>query len=230
MGKNYRNRISLSIQTPPPSTLPEDPSKRKESTTNCNLSASTVSRTSEKSGECISCSPNSEKQPENCLLLKKKTPADFSKEPPFSTECTDMVSSPMRNSNSITCSVWPSINSWTRDCKPVFIKKASRPRASIKLECSSIKGTSELARVWLTLTSSWWEPLLRRRSIWLLCLLSRPRSPAGPVARKTKERKLRNDPYFNICHISCIRWYAPLYWFKCRTNRLKHFISIILSI
>jgi ribosomal protein S4 len=67
------------------------------------LSESTDSRIRKKYGEYISLSPNSERQLESSLLLKKKTLEDFSKVLPFSEECIVMVSSPMRNSSSITC-------------------------------------------------------------------------------------------------------------------------------
>ncbi len=201
MGKSYRNCNSCLIQTDQPSTPPEGPSRRKESITNYNLSANMASRTKEKSGEFISSSPNSEKQPESFLPSKKKIPEDCSKALPSSTECTDTDFSPKKNSNSITSSVSLSTNSWTRDFKPVSIKKDSKPNPSIKPESSFTKDTLKSARISLTPTSSLLEPPQRRKSTSHLFLLSRQRSPAEPAARKIKEKsQLRNDLYqtFNV--------------------------------
>ena len=134
MGKNYRNCTTIITQIPQPSRLPEDLSKRKESITNCNSSVNTVSRTSVRSGESISSSLSSERLPVNSSLLRKKTPEDFSKVLPSSIECTDMVSSPTKSSNSITFWVSPSTNSSIKDSRLESIRKASKPNLSIKPE------------------------------------------------------------------------------------------------
>ena len=73
---------------------------------NYSLSESMVLRIKEKYGEYILLSPNSERQPESYLLLKKKILEDFLKVLPFLEECTDMVYYQQSNLNSITFSVW----------------------------------------------------------------------------------------------------------------------------
>lgn len=203
MGKNYRNRTFALIQTPPPSRPPEGLSKRKESTTSFSLSANTGWRIRDRSGECTSSSPNSEKQPDSCLLLKKRIREDCSKELPSSTECIGMVSSPTRNSSSITSLGLPSTNSSTSDSRLESTKKGSKQSPSTKQECWSTRDTSKSARAWWTLTNSWLEPALRRRSTWLPFLPSRQRSLAELAARKTKERKKKNDSVYPKYSNSC---------------------------
>ena len=92
MGKNYRNRTLPSMQIRRPSTPRAAPSKRKESTTSCSSSVSTVSRTSARSGESIFCSLVSERPPENCSRWSRKTPEGYLKAQPCSTGCTAMAS------------------------------------------------------------------------------------------------------------------------------------------
>lgn len=134
MGKNYRNRNIVVMQTRPLSRLHDDPSKRKESITSCNWSANTALKTKDKSGECSYYWPSSERLLESCSHSKKKTPEDYSKVLPCSIVCTDMDCCRMRNSSSITFLVSLSTNSWTNVFRPVSIKKVSRPRASTKPE------------------------------------------------------------------------------------------------
>ena len=74
---------------------------------NYSLSESMVLRIRENVGEYILLYPNSEKQLENYLLLKRKILEDFSKVLPFLEECIDMVYYQLKNSSSITFWVLP---------------------------------------------------------------------------------------------------------------------------
>lgn len=161
---------------------------------NFNWSVSTVSRTREKSGEFIYCSLDSERPLVSSLPLKRKTQEDFSKVPPFLTECIVMDSLPTRSSSSITFWVWPLTSSWTRDFKPASIKKVSKPNPSIRLEFSSTKDTSRSARISSMLINFLSELHQRRRSTLLPSLPLKLKRPAEPAERKTKERSLlKND-------------------------------------
>jgi len=181
---------------------------------NCNWSANTALKTRDRFGEFIFSSPDSEKQPESCSLLKKKIQEDCSRAPHFSTECTDTDSSPTRNSSSITFWVSPLTSFWTRDCKPESIKKASKQNLFIKQESWSTKDTSKSARTSSMPTNSWSGLHLRRRSIWPHFLPSKLKSPAEPAERKTKEKSLpRNDIRLNI----------PYSTYHQSQLRLRHF-------
>ena len=165
MGKNYRNCTCLFTQTQPPSRPPEGLTKRKELTTNSSSSANTGLKIKEKYGESILLFPNSERQLVSSLLSKKKTPEDFSKVLPFSEECTDMVFFQQKNSNSITSSVWPLINSLTVDCKLEFPRMLSTQNPSIKLEPLLSNAILESARAWSPHLHTWWGLRQKRRSI-----------------------------------------------------------------
>ena len=155
---------------------------------NSSSSASTGSRINEKFGESISPSPNSERQLVNSSPLKRKTQGDCLKELPSLEECTDMVSSPPKNSNSIMCWVWLSTNSSIADSKPELPRMHSTQSLCIKPDALSSRDTSVSERTWWTAPHSWWEPNRRRRSTWLPSPHSKRTSQAEPQRRKTKEK------------------------------------------
>ena len=144
MGKSYRNSIFPLIypllnpfpKPPKPSKPQEDLSRKNVSTMRCKSLVNMVSKTSEKSGESNWSWLEFVRLQENCWLLMKKTPEDFSKEPLWWEEWLDMVFWEKMRTNWIT--FWASlcINSWIDDCKLCFSKKASQ-EASIMPESSS---------------------------------------------------------------------------------------------
>lgn len=109
----------------------------------------------------------------------------------------------MRNSNSITYWVSLSTSSSTRDFKPEFIKKDSRPNLSIRQESWSTRDTSELARILSMPTNSSLELPQKKRSTLPLSHLSKPKRPVEHPARKTKEKNLpKSDLHTHINHSS----------------------------
>merc|ERR1711957_1147818 len=100
----------------------ENLSIRTDSSPSSTSSEDMASETREKCGESSLLLPNSERPPENSLLLMKPIPEEFS----------DSDYSRRTKDNSITSLVSPLINSWREDFKPSLLK--TWPEASITLE------------------------------------------------------------------------------------------------
>merc|ERR1711957_59793 len=110
----------------------ENLSIRTDSSPSSTSSEDMASETREKCGESSLLLPNSERPPENSLLLMKPIPEEFSRVMLSSGELSDSDYSRRTKDNSITSLVSPLINSWREDFKPSLLK--TWPEASITLE------------------------------------------------------------------------------------------------